>query len=117
MEWPRVRVCDDFVDLRCYEEIVQSSRNFSVSAVTPTKLVARANWRFKSNAWSDELHLLSVACTRAKRQLSLPTKLVKLLRDFDRITLFHFNDEPELFDIHGLHGDHEVLVSQAVVDQ
>eukprot|EP00977_Amphora_coffeiformis_P002697 scaffold516_cov175-Amphora_coffeaeformis.AAC.36 len=113
MEWPRVQVCDDFVDLRCYEEITQSSRNFNgVSAITPTKVLARTEWRFKSQAWSDELNLLYVPCTRAKSQLSVPTKLVQLLEDFDQVTLFRFNDEAEPIEIQGLpRPDRKALIS------
>ena len=80
MEWDNVYVCGDIFH-----------RNFD-----PSKLIFKKNkWQFQLKSWGDELNLLYVACTRAKKTLSIPYPLYNILDTFD--TLHHVFLAKELY--------------------
>jgi len=66
MEWDNVELCDDFVD------------------VSKMK-IGKGHGEFDFRQWGDDVNLLYVACTRAKRILSIPSSLCKVFKIFDSI--------------------------------
>lgn len=76
MEWDNVQVCDDYVDL------------FKVSCDGPLvpkrgSTAKRSSWQFRMKAYGDDANLLYVACTRAKKLLSIPQSIKMFLQDCD----------------------------------
>lgn len=82
MEWDNVQVCDDFTN--------EVSR---IDCKGPTKLTRDENgkvqriptWQFATKDYGDDLNMLYVACTRAKRLLSIPHPLKMLLQQCDML--------------------------------
>jgi len=54
----------------------------------PSPQTRRKLWQFKLS-WKDDINLLYVACTRAKKTLSLPKSVKSLLQDFDFLHNFY----------------------------
>jgi hypothetical protein len=73
LEWENVQVCDDFLDLRKFEEKKRGKKRSSCE----NKWIFDLSWR------NDEVNALYVACTRAKVRLSVPAKLAALFESFD----------------------------------
>lgn len=79
MEWDNVQVCDDFADLfklSCDGPLTAKRGG----AGSNTK---RASWQFHVKGWGDDVNLLYVACTRAKKLLCIPPSLKTFLQDCD----------------------------------
>jgi ATP-dependent exoDNAse (exonuclease V) beta subunit len=83
MEWNNVQVCDDFTNVVS-----------KVNCKGPAKLVMGENgntkrmlstWQFAAKNFGDDLNMLYVACTRAKRLLSIPPPLKMLLEQCDML--------------------------------
>lgn len=64
MEWDKVQLCDDF-------------------AFQMTLKKKDLRWQFDTTNWTDDVNMLYVACTRAKRVLSIPNFLATFLNDCD----------------------------------
>jgi hypothetical protein len=82
MEWDNVQVCDDFTDevskINCKGPIkITRDENGKVQRI-PT-------WQFAAKNYGDDLNILYVACTRAKRLLSIPQSLKMLLQQCDML--------------------------------
>jgi len=81
MEWDNVQVCDDFADLfkvTCDGPLVPKRGGAGSNA-------KRSSWQFHIKQWGDEVNLLYVACTRAKRLLSIPPPIKAFLQDCDML--------------------------------
>jgi superfamily I DNA/RNA helicase len=87
MEWDNVQVCEDFVELCCFAKKVGSSAPLSQCQEEPSPKNRRLSdsWQFGFESWGDDLNLAYVACTRAKRTLSIPPCFHKLLETFDYV--------------------------------
>ena len=99
MEWDFVQVCPDFLETTHFQ---RSCNSIPVSQTTsfledepPMKRQrpdsdnasnTREKWEFKVSSFDDEVNLLYVACTRAKKILSLPKNFVNL---FDVLDTYH----------------------------
>jgi hypothetical protein len=71
MEWDNVQLCEDFIDLDTYMQCTSLSEK---------------PWRFGFPSWGDDVNLLYVACTRAKRQLSIPSSSILIVwENFDAL--------------------------------
>jgi superfamily I DNA/RNA helicase len=71
MEWENVQLCEDFIDLNTYK------RNNTLS---------EKPMQFGFVNWGDDVNILYVACTRAKRQLSIPSSsILRVLKNFDSL--------------------------------
>lgn len=66
MEWDWVQVCDDF---EFQMEVKERD----------------GRYQFNATSWGDEINLLYVACTRAKKLLSIPNFLVTFYRQCDTL--------------------------------
>ena len=99
LEWDNVELCDDFLNL--------SEKSFAFTAKEkddlPTLMTSlpsgnesggsnslvtfpttrRKGWQFDINSFGDDLNLVYVACTRAKKTLCLPKSIASLLQEFD----------------------------------
>jgi hypothetical protein len=75
MEWDNVYVCEDFIDL-CVKP--------SSTTITHGSQ-ARILFQFSSSRRGDDLNMLYVACTRAKKLLRVPEDFVSLLSDCDTL--------------------------------
>jgi hypothetical protein len=81
MEWANVQVCDDFVDLfklSCDGPLTAKRGGAGSNA-------KRYSWQFHIKKWGDDANLLYVACTRAKKLLSIPTSIKRFLQDCDML--------------------------------
>jgi len=91
MEWDYVQVCDDFLDLCCFKctkrMTIANTNPAQVSLYLPPPSLLQ--WQFDFESYGDEVNLAYVACTRAKRVLSIPTTMAKLLRLFDSVHAWH----------------------------
>ena len=92
MEWNNVQVCEDFDD------------PFEVSCDGPpvpnrggSSTAKRSSWQFRIKPWGDEVNLLYVACTRAKKLLSISSSIKSFLQDCD--TLHDFVRCMKLFKV------------------
>ena len=89
MEWDNVELCDDFVELA----------KFEVKAVSFNG--PRARFDFKS--FGDDINLVYVALTRAKKHLTVPSRFLDLVRglhDLERLRALlredeHSGEEPD----------------------
>ncbi len=82
MEWDNVQVCDDFTD-----EVSKVDRKGPPRIVVENGKRSKIpnTWQFATKNYGDDLNLLYVACTRAKRLLSIPTSLKTLLQQCDML--------------------------------
>lgn len=70
MEWDNVAVCDDFNPLA----------NFKTTRTDANNL-----WMFGESGFSENINLLYVACTRAKKCLEVPSCVSKVVTVFDEV--------------------------------
>jgi hypothetical protein len=78
MEWDNVQVSDDFFDLAQVKDHGPEVR------IPGTKKM-RKTWQIAFKDYGDDANLLYVACTRAKRVLSIPATMVRFLQDCDAL--------------------------------
>ena len=100
MEWDNCQLLDDFVGLYSFtdrdrdkKEVDHSTFDSPLSPMsqdfTPDakrKGKTRNRWQFDVPPYGDSVNLLYVACTRAKKTLSIPPKLRKLYAELDALT-------------------------------
>ena len=94
MEWDNVQVCDDFIDLKTFKknDTRHPTRSSSLTTVSPAKKPRLVDsWCFAFQSWGDDVNLAYVACTRAKRTLSLPPCVHSLLDVLDNVHDFVVN--------------------------
>jgi hypothetical protein len=71
MEWDNVQLCEDFIDLNTFKRCIS---------------LVEKPWQFGFPNWGDDVNILYVACTRAKRQLSIPSSsILKVWKNFDSL--------------------------------
>lgn len=95
MEWPRVQLCDDFIDLCKFEKKNDGGSNPSSPAKNAKRQKRLPQWKFGFQAWGDDVNLLYVACTRTKCELSIPPSfsLIQVAKAFDELhTWKHLRD-------------------------
>ena len=82
MEWDNVQVCDDFGSLRHFDKdgVVYTKFSPGVRMKHEGK-----HWQFSFKEYDDNINLMYVACTRAKKKLSIPPGIFTLFQDFDVI--------------------------------
>ena len=88
MEWSAVQVCDDFLDLVQIDDKGPPVKlpNPPHVAKRPRNTYAkttRSSWQFAFKSYGDDVNLLYVACTRAKKILSLPQSVCTFLNECD----------------------------------
>jgi hypothetical protein len=94
MEWDNVHACTDFVDLCKVNNKgprVNCFPHDTPSLSPPRQLMRvthRPSWQIDCLKYGDNINLLYVVCTRAKRLLSIPKSLVGLLQDLDVLHLW-----------------------------
>jgi len=100
MEWNNCQLLDDFIGLYSFtdrdrdkKELDHSTFNSPLSPLSQDfspdakrKGKTRNRWQFDVPPYGDSVNLLYVACTRAKKMLSIPTKLRKLYAELDALT-------------------------------
>jgi hypothetical protein len=79
MEWDNVQVSDDFFNLAQVKDHGPEVR------IPGTKNKMRKTWQIAFKDYGDDANLLYVACTRAKRVLSIPATMVRFLQDCDAL--------------------------------
>lgn len=77
MEWDNVQVCEDLFDL------ARVTNGGPLTKVSENNNQRRQTWEFAAKNYGDDINLLYVACTRAKKLLSIPSSIKTLLQDFD----------------------------------
>ncbi|KAL7517357.1 hypothetical protein ACHAWX_002285 [Stephanocyclus meneghinianus] len=94
LEWDFVQVCDDFLNLQEKSYVCNKPSQFrppflsdSTNLLNDAKPVRRSSWQFAISSYDDELNFIYVACTRAKKILSLPKSIEGVLRECD---LLHY---------------------------
>eukprot|EP00592_Proboscia_alata_P001278 CAMPEP_0194373956 /NCGR_PEP_ID=MMETSP0174-20130528/22325_1 /TAXON_ID=216777 /ORGANISM="Proboscia alata, Strain PI-D3" /LENGTH=925 /DNA_ID=CAMNT_0039153245 /DNA_START=461 /DNA_END=3238 /DNA_ORIENTATION=+ len=78
MEWNNVQICEDFFNPK-----FDISSIDKIGPLIAQKAGQRQSWQFNIKKWGDDINLLYVACTRAKKLLSIPSRIISLLDDFD----------------------------------
>ena len=98
LEWDHVELCDDFMNFHSHSYVCNATEKpkppflSSINDLSiDTKPVVRLGWQFGIKNYGDDLNLIYVAITRAKKTLSLPKTIETLLRDLDLIH-FYAND-------------------------
>lgn len=72
------------------------------SSIEISQGVMRKGWQFNLSQWSDQsINLLYVACTRARKTLSVPNSIKTLLEEFDKL---HFLVDSFKKDASGIDG-------------
>mmetsp|Transcript_2694 Transcript_2694/g.3442 ORF Transcript_2694/g.3442 Transcript_2694/m.3442 type:complete len:205 (+) Transcript_2694:309-923(+) len=86
LEWDNVEVCDDFIDLTT-KSYTQNAplRNGPEFLSTEVCKKPRAGWQMNLQSYGDDINLLYVACTRAKKTLVVPQTIKNLFADVDLI--------------------------------
>jgi superfamily I DNA/RNA helicase len=77
MEWDNVQISDDFIELckvKCDGPNVVT-RNIPRGT--------RSTWQIECKEYGDDVNILYVACTRAKKLLAIPSSLVRLYEECD----------------------------------
>mmetsp|Transcript_27674 Transcript_27674/g.65824 ORF Transcript_27674/g.65824 Transcript_27674/m.65824 type:complete len:1040 (+) Transcript_27674:188-3307(+) len=97
LEWDRVELCPDLLDLNTAsftDTVSQTVRHPSFMRALPddveselsqSKGEKRKGWEFGLSSYSNDINLLYVGITRAKRQLSLPQSIKTLMEQMDLI--------------------------------
>jgi hypothetical protein len=92
MEWDNVHACIDFVDLCKVNDKGPNIDYFPADTLSPNvqlmRMKNRPSWQIDCLNYGDDINLLYVVCTRAKRLLSIPKSLVHLLQDLDVLHLW-----------------------------
>jgi superfamily I DNA/RNA helicase len=71
MEWDNVQLCENFIDLNTYKRC---------------QSLPEKPYQFGFQNWGDDVNLFYVACTRAKRQLSIPSSSIIIVwKNFDTL--------------------------------
>jgi hypothetical protein len=84
MEWDHVQVCSNFVDLAKLDaEGPPISTAGSGKAQYGKRQKGRPSWQFAFKSYGDDVNLLYVACTRAKKILSVPKCVLEFLEQCD----------------------------------
>ena len=98
LEWDHVELCDDFINLHSHSYVCNATERPKPPFLSSfddlpidTKPVVRLGWQFGIKNYGDDLNLIYVAITRAKKTLSLPKTIETLLRELDLIH-FYAND-------------------------
>jgi len=86
LEWDHVEICDDFVDLasRSYTQDAPVCNGPEFLSSDKCKKT-RVGWQLNLQAYGDDINLLYVACTRAKKTLVVPNSVQSLFADMDLI--------------------------------
>lgn len=93
LEWDHVELCDDFLSLQKQSYVCNVTEQPRPPFMKYEKDAnsRRLGWQFGVQCFGDDLNLIYVACTRAKKTLSLPRTIESLLRDLDTVH-FYAND-------------------------
>jgi superfamily I DNA/RNA helicase len=84
MEWDHVQVCSNFVDLaKLNAEGPPISTAGSSKGQYGKRQKGRPAWQFAFKSYGDDVNLLYVACTRAKKILSVPKGVLEFLQQCD----------------------------------
>ena len=83
VEWDNVEVANDFLNLDKLKSKVDVEINGFQSAAQ--RAMTSSTWEFDFKSHGDDVNLVYVACTRAKKLVSLPTHVVGVLERFDDI--------------------------------
>ena len=74
-EWDTIFVCDDIMPkLNSYGKLIRNESE-----------VIQNNWQFRLDGPDDQINLLYIALTRAKKMLFLPSTLTDVLSYFDKL--------------------------------
>lgn len=85
MEWHTVQLCEDFIDLNTYKR---------------SNPPLEEPWQFGFKNWGDDVNILYVACTRAKRQLSISSSsILKVWKNFDALHQWYLRREVNIAPI------------------
>ena len=86
LEWDNVEICDDFLDL-LRGSYTQNAPTKIGPEFLSTKICekSRAGWQLNLQAYGDDVNLLYVAMTRAKKMLVVPPSVKKFFADADFI--------------------------------
>ena len=88
MEWNNVQVCDDFINLHEFQPEKPGNDRYQRYPYNNNKRAideAQIKWQFAFDSWGDDVNLAYVACTRAKKVLSLPPCIFEVLKVFDSV--------------------------------
>ena len=90
MEWDRVQLCDDFIDICEFKKQENPPTIFGSSEPDAKRRKRRSQWKFDFQSWGDDVNLLYVACTRAKNELSIPpsSSLIRVAKSFDELHIW-----------------------------
>jgi superfamily I DNA/RNA helicase len=90
LEWDNVQLCSDFTEaFRSFDDEGPPKSELVPSEGSPgVKRHVRSTWQFKIPNFGDNLNLLYVACTRAKKLLGVPESFKELFRDLDALQDF-----------------------------
>ena len=116
MEWDNVYVCDDsFLDMKKFQDLPINSQLLSSQTSNAVKAEKAESspksrfsstdstttehaWQFRFSPFGDDVNLLYVALTRAKRILRVPIEFVKMLEELDRILACSQSEDIENLD-------------------
>jgi superfamily I DNA/RNA helicase len=82
MEWDNVQLCEDFMDEVSRVDYKGPPKTVFGEDGTLRRILG---WQFATKEFGDDLNLLYVACTRAKRLLSISSPLKMLLEQCDML--------------------------------
>lgn len=80
MEWDNVQVCEDFL-----ESFKVNQEGPPVHYIQAGRKTSRNSWQFSMKNYGDDINLLYVACTRAKRKLAIPASIKTLIQECDML--------------------------------
>lgn len=86
LEWDNVEVCDDFIDLAAKSYTQNAPHRIGPEFLSSDDCKKpRAGWQLNLQAYGDDINLLYVACTRAKKTLVMPETIKRFFADVDLI--------------------------------
>jgi superfamily I DNA/RNA helicase len=88
MEWDHVQICNDFIRLdqfKCTPGQSDKRKLLPPLKRCRTEKSSSSAWEFAFKEYGDDVNMSYVACTRAKKLLSLPSCFVTVLKLFDAI--------------------------------
>lgn len=86
LEWDHVEICDDFVDLASRSYTLNGPLRHGPEFLSDDmSKTTRVSWQLNLQAYGDDINLLYVACTRAKKTLVVPQSINNLFADVDLI--------------------------------
>lgn len=93
LEFDNMELCNDFLNVskasyscNVREDPRHPAFLYPTTSEHPGSIKRRFGWQFNLKSYGDDLNLLYVACTQAKKMLSLPDSFKSLLSKFD---LYH----------------------------